>query len=83
VDGQDFILWNDSKFTSSLLWNDGDFNGDGIVDGQDFIAWNNNKFTMSHQVTVVPEPKWGILFTVALIGWTLGGLRGPMQRHFK
>ncbi len=47
VDGEDFIAWNGSKFTSSLLWSEGNFNADGVVDGQDFILWNGNKFTSS------------------------------------
>ncbi len=63
VDGQDFILWNLSKFTSSLLWDHGEFNGDGVVDGQDFILWNGNKFTSSDAVSAVPEP------TAALLSW--------------
>ncbi|MEM8678033.1 MAG: PKD domain-containing protein [Planctomycetota bacterium] len=45
VDGQDFIVWNTSKFTANSDWTAGDFNADGIVDGMDFIDWNNNKFT--------------------------------------
>jgi cytochrome c peroxidase len=65
VDGQDFILWNDSRFTASLAWNDGDFNGDGFVDGQDFILWNENKFTSS-DVATVPEPTTGLLLLIGL-----------------
>ena len=45
VDGQDFITWNDNKFTNVAAWTAGDFNADGGVDGQDFILWNDNKFT--------------------------------------
>ncbi len=63
VDGQDFILWNGSKFSSSLNWDHGDFNGDGLVDGQDFIAWNGNKFTSS-DATSVPEPLACVLMLV-------------------
>ncbi len=44
VDGQDFIVWNGNKFTTSSAWTRGDFNVDGVVDGQDFILWNANKF---------------------------------------
>jgi hypothetical protein len=45
VDGLDFIIWNDHKFTAEAAWCAGDFNADGFVDGQDFIVWNANKFT--------------------------------------
>ncbi|MEM8679606.1 MAG: hypothetical protein AAGF97_09670 [Planctomycetota bacterium] len=58
VDGQDFIAWNSSKFTSNDTWTGGDFDANGIVDGQDFIAWNSNKFTSSIP-DVVPEPTSG------------------------
>ena len=44
VDGQDFIRWNNFKFTATNLWSQGNFNADTVVDGQDFIVWNNNKF---------------------------------------
>ncbi len=47
VDGQDFIKWNNNKFTTGAGWCGGDFNADGTTDGQDYIAWNNNKFTSS------------------------------------
>ena len=56
VDGQDFIAWNNNKFTSIAAWSAGDFNADGAVDGQDFILWNNNKFTAADGVASVPEP---------------------------
>ncbi|MEM8678575.1 MAG: cytochrome c peroxidase [Planctomycetota bacterium] len=65
VDGQDFIIWNSSKFTAQTAWDRGDFNGDGLVDGQDFVLWNGSKFTASDG-NVVPEPD------VSLSGW--GGL---------
>ncbi len=55
VDGQDFIEWNNNKFTSVASWCAGDFNADGMVDGQDFIEWNNEKFTSADAVSV-PEP---------------------------
>ncbi|MEM8679940.1 MAG: hypothetical protein AAGF97_11355, partial [Planctomycetota bacterium] len=37
VDGQDFIAWNGSKFTATLIWDAGNFNGDSVTDGQDFV----------------------------------------------
>ena len=45
VDGQDFIRWNDNKFTNVAAWSAADFNADGAVDGSDFIIWNDNSFT--------------------------------------
>ncbi len=56
VDGQDFLMWNNSKFSSSLDWSDGNFNGDDTIDGTDFLAWNANKFTSSSLTQSVPEP---------------------------
>ena len=64
VDGQDFIDWNDFKFTSTAAWTKGDFNADGFTDGSDFIIWNNNKF-MSADALTVPEP--GVFTLVAMI----------------
>ena len=58
VDGQDFIVWNNHKFTSGNDWLSGDFNGDGVTDGQDFVIWNNHKFTSVDGALVVPEPVW-------------------------
>jgi endonuclease/exonuclease/phosphatase family metal-dependent hydrolase len=60
VDGQDFNVWNASKFQTGRLWTQGDFNFDGVVDGVDFNIWNSNKFTSA--VTIVPEPVMGIWF---------------------
>ena len=56
VDGQDFIAWNDHKFTNADNWCEGDFNADGVVDGQDFVAWNDHKFTSADGAQAVPEP---------------------------
>lgn len=47
VDGQDFIIWNGNKFTSTGKWSQADWNADGTTDGQDFIIWNGNKFQSS------------------------------------
>ena len=55
VDGQDFILWNDNKFTITAAFCSADFNADGAVDGQDFIVWNDNKFLTSDNALRVPE----------------------------
>ena len=68
VDGQDFITWNDNKFSSNDAWCSGDFNADGAVDGQDFIIWNDNKFTSADSVAQVPEPTSLSLLWLLLVG---------------
>ncbi len=52
VDGDDFIIWNQSKFTANAAWCAGDFNADGAVDGADFIIWNGNKFSVADGGTI-------------------------------
>ena len=75
VDGQDFIVWNGAKFSSSDQYSMGDFNGDGVVDGQDFIVWNSNKFQASSgDIASVPEP--------SAIGMLLLGVLGLARRRF-
>jgi GH35 family endo-1,4-beta-xylanase len=64
VNGQDFIAWNNHKFTSGAGWCGGDFNGDGVTNGADFIQWNTFKFQSSDGIHAVPEPA----------SWTLGFL---------
>ncbi len=72
VDGQDFIKWNQNKFTTSAAWTKGDFNADGFTDGQDFIIWNGNKFSSANAPTV-PEPGISSLLAVSLIVLALRG----------
>lgn len=55
VDGQDFLVWNANKFTSTAAWCAGDFNADGIVDGPDFLIWNAFKF-QSSDGTAIESP---------------------------
>ncbi|MEM8679307.1 MAG: lamin tail domain-containing protein, partial [Planctomycetota bacterium] len=70
VDGQDFVIWNGQKFTTTGKWTEGDFNADGNTDGQDFIAWNSFKFTSADNL-VVPEPRtWGVAVLI-LCGWLI------------
>ena len=71
VDGNDFIDWNDHKFTATAEFCAGDFTMDGIVDGLDFIEWNRLKFQASDQLpgstsptSVVPEPTSSLLLTL-------------------
>lgn len=69
VDGTDFLIWNNNKFTSDNNWSTGDFTGDGITDGSDFLIWNTNKFTSADEVNTVPEPaSWSMLFCVVVFG---------------
>jgi hypothetical protein len=68
VDGQDFIVWNDNKFTAIAAWCSGDFNADGTVDGQDLILWNDNKFMSSGGVSAVPEPSTVVILFAAVLG---------------
>lgn len=68
VDGLDFIVWNENKFSASHAWCSGDVNVDGFVDGLDFILWNANKFQTSNGGAQVPEPSaiW-LCLTVLLV----------------
>ena len=75
VDGQDFIEWNDNKFTSIAAWCAGDFSADGTVDGQDFILWNDNKFMSADGVAAVPEPSTFGVLIAAVIGLVVAGRR--------
>lgn len=59
VDGLDFIIWNDNRFTSIAEFCAGDVNADGVVDGSDFIVWNDHRFTSSGDSVAVPEPACG------------------------
>ena len=68
VDGSDFIIWNDNKFTLTSAWCSGDFNADGATDGGDFIVWNDNKFQSSDSVNAVPEPATALFGMLAAIG---------------
>ena len=52
VDGSDFNIWNQSKYTNGC-YTDGDFNFDGAIDNSDFNIWNQNKFTSVNLVTPV------------------------------
>jgi hypothetical protein len=56
VDGRDFGIWNQYKFTSTLRWDRGNFDGNSVTDGSDFGIWNSNKFTSSDRAVVTPEP---------------------------
>ena len=60
VTGEDFIIWNDNKFTTEVLWSQGNANADAAIDGIDFLLWNDNKF-LSSDVSAVPEPSTGCL----------------------
>ena len=44
VDGSDWNIWNDHKFTTSQGWCQGDFSGDGIVNATDWNLWHTRRF---------------------------------------
>ena len=68
TDGQDFLAWNNHKFTAATAWTQGNFTADGVIDGQDFIVWNDHKFTSANR-PAVPEPKasWMLLLMSLLL----------------
>ncbi len=67
VNGQDFLIWNDNKFTDVPAWCAGDFNADGTVNGGDFLEWNISKFTSSDAMAV-PETS-PTLWIFAVVAW--------------
>ena len=77
VDGVDFTIWNDNKFSNNDAFCSGDFNADGVVDGIDFTIWNDNKFqsadavSSNHGMQTVPEPATYLAFVAMLLtcGW--------------
>ncbi|MEM8680742.1 MAG: hypothetical protein AAGF97_15445 [Planctomycetota bacterium] len=73
VDGSDFLVWNEHKFSSTAAWCQADFNADGVTDGLDYVVWNENKFTASMALTAVPEPAVGV--------WVLLGVVLSFRRH--
>ena len=44
VDGSDFNIWNDNKFTSGTDWQTGDWDLDFRTDANDLALWNTNRF---------------------------------------
>ncbi len=68
VNGQDFLIWNDNKFTNEAAWTKGDFTANGAIDGQDFLVWNDNKF-QSADIVGVPEPGVGRLAAICLVAF--------------
>jgi len=70
VDGADFIIWNEHKFTTEAAWCAGDFTADGQIDGLDFIVWNQNRFQSADGV-LVPEPALTVYFLLAGAGFYL------------
>ncbi|MEM8680709.1 MAG: hypothetical protein AAGF97_15280, partial [Planctomycetota bacterium] len=76
VDGQDFVAWNEHKFTTLATWSGGDFNADGLVDGDDFLILDANLFRDAREPLAVPEP-------VVPVGWgvMVGALWTAMVRN--
>jgi hypothetical protein len=65
VDGNDFLVWNQNKFSPTPAWCHGDFNADGEVSGADFLLWNQNKFTFA-DLNSVPEPATGVVLWIGI-----------------
>ena len=59
VDGSDFNIWNQNKFSSVVGWCQGDFNADGVADGSDYNTWNENKFQANDNVVSSSTPSVG------------------------
>jgi hypothetical protein len=79
VDGADFLIWGENKFTNQSAWCLGDFTADGTIDGADFIEWNKNKFTSSDGLSVVPEPSTSLMMLV--VAWPIWRRRrAPLRR---
>jgi hypothetical protein len=78
VDGEDFITWNATKFTQTLRWDQGNFNGDAVNDAEDFIAWNLNKFTAS-DLAAVPEPTASLALLLMLAWYGIALNRQDLQ----
>ena len=56
VDGSDFNIWNDNKFsTCGKSWSHGDLNGDQTVDASDFNIWSANRFTAAMAPRIAPR----------------------------
>lgn len=72
VDGSDFRRWNTGKYTNTLRWDRGNFNGDATVDASDFGIWNTFKFQASDEYSALPEPQWAHL-GLALVAYGLLG----------
>ena len=64
VDAVDFAAWTAHKFTETLLWDTGNFNGDAFTDGFDLLDWNRNKSPSAD--AAVPEPTLSVLLMAAL-----------------
>jgi hypothetical protein len=82
VDGLDFTIWNQHKFSGGTDWTTGDFNQDGFTDGLDFTIWNQNKFTFV-PIPPVPEPSAGALALVGIPAfiWLSRAARFPLRRQ--
>ncbi len=94
VDGSDFIIWNNHKFTFTTGWTQGDFNADGVVDGIDFFTWNANKFATPNRPSdsrllgaadtlVGPVPVRQLASHVIDLVWTQEGENRSMSSRFE
>jgi hypothetical protein len=69
VDGSDFNVWNDHRFSSGTGWASGDFNGDGQTLADDFELWNSNRFSLQPDKLLVPEPTSALLLSLGMMLW--------------
>ncbi len=74
VNSDDFKLWEESKFSSSLAWDDGDFNCDGLIDVSDFNVWNASRSGAVSWGPVVPEPASAGMLACAIL-WIVFAVR--------
>ena len=58
VDAVDYAAWNANRLSETLLWDDGNFNGDAFTDGFDLLEWNLNQSVSS---AAVPEPTLSVV----------------------
>ncbi|MCA9566132.1 MAG: hypothetical protein KC561_21700, partial [Myxococcales bacterium] len=67
VDGHDFDIWNQHKFTDGTEWSSADFNNDGRTDEIDYSVWFAHRFSTLADFAPVPEPAFGVGMAI-LIG---------------
>ena len=78
VDGQDFSLWENHRFTASDQWGHGDFDANGIIDVRDFNIWNQHKSqTTGISELSLPEP------SSCCLAWLAAGIIWSKRRTLR
>jgi len=68
VDRLDIQLWDNHKFTSTVAWGNGNFDGNSVVDVRDFNVWNEFKYSsIPPPVVSLPEPSSGMLLGLSFL----------------